>query len=192
MFFDRLSSDSGDQGIEQEVVDSGGNCENSNRHHYKKSHQSFRRYSSWQRNPSRKVEDDHMPNIGMGRIWGRVLDRAFDNSDRRQYGMGFIGRLCRYLRKIIWSNIQNCLYILCNIFRHSLNKTVVNRRDVKRQLDDLEDHRPFFTYWVTVVQILVLFLSIFSYGLGPFGIDLSHQSGAVSILFKYLILLTSW
>jgi len=60
----------------------------------------------------------------------------------------------------------------------------VNRRDVKQQLDDLEDHRPFFTYWVTVVQILVLFLSIFSYGLGPFGIDLSHQSGAVSKLFK--------
>lgn len=51
---------------------------------------------------------------------------------------------------------------------------------MKQQLDDLEDHRPFFTYWVTVVQILVLFLSIFSYGLGPFGIDLSHQSGAVS------------
>lgn len=98
MFFDRLSSDNGDQGIEQEVVDSGGNYENSIRHHYKKPHQSLRRYSSWQRNPSRRVEDDHMPNIGMGRIWGRVLDRAFDNSDRRQYGMGFIGRLCRYLR----------------------------------------------------------------------------------------------
>lgn len=95
MFFDRLSSDGGDQGIEQEVVDSGGNYENSMRHHYKKSHQSFRRYSNWQRNPSRRVEDDHMPSIGMSKIWGRVLDRAFDNSDRRQYGMGFIGRLCR-------------------------------------------------------------------------------------------------
>lgn len=57
---------------------------------------------------------------------------------------------------------------------------------MKQQLDDLEDHRPFFTYWVTVVQTLVLFLSIFSYGLGPFGIDLSHQSGAVSILFEIL------
>lgn len=103
MFFDRLSSDSGDQGIEQEVVDSGRNYESSIRQHYKKPHQSFRRYSSWQRNPSRRVEDDHMPNIGMGRIWGRVLDRAFDNSDRRQYGMGFIGRVCRYYLKIIIS-----------------------------------------------------------------------------------------
>jgi len=55
---------------------------------------------------------------------------------------------------------------------------------VKQQLDDLEDHRPFFTYWVTIVQILVLFLSIFSYGFGPFGIDLSHQSGSVSKLLK--------
>lgn len=58
---------------------------------------------------------------------------------------------------------------------------------MKQQLDDLEDHRPFFTYWVTVVQILVLFLSIFSYGLGPFGIDLSHQSGAVIKLFKNVL-----
>lgn len=99
MFFDRLSSDNADQGIEQEVVDSsGGNYDNSNRlSRYKKPHPNFRRYSSWQRNPSRRVEDDHMPNIGMSRIWGRVLDRAFDNSDRRQYGMGFIGRLCRYI-----------------------------------------------------------------------------------------------
>lgn len=63
----------------------------------------------------------------------------------------------------------------------------MNRRDVKQQLDDLEDHRPFFTYWVTVVQILVLFLSIFSYGLGSFGIGLSHQSGAVIITFNKLI-----
>lgn len=71
---------------------------------------------------------------------------------------------------------------MCNLFRRSLNETVINQRDVKQQLNDLEDHRPFFTYWVTVVQILVLFLSIFSYGLGPFGIDLSHQSSAVSII----------
>lgn len=88
--------DNENQRIEHEVTDSGGNYENSIRSHYKKPLQNFRRYSSWQRNPSRRVEDDHMPNIGMGRIWGRVLDRAFDNSDRRQYGMGFIGRLCRY------------------------------------------------------------------------------------------------
>lgn len=72
------------------------------------------------------------------------------------------------------------------MFRRSFNETVINQREVKDQLNDLEDHRPFFTYWVTVVQILVLFLSIFSYGLGPFGIDLSHQSGAVSVLLQLL------
>jgi len=87
--------------------------------------------------------------------------------------------------KLFESKNKN-VHILYNIFRRSLNKSVVDRKDVKQQLDDLEDHRPFFTYWVTVVQILVLFLSIFSYGLGPFGIDLSHQSGAVSItILKY-------
>ncbi|XP_050541106.1 inactive rhomboid protein 2-like isoform X1 [Daktulosphaira vitifoliae] len=159
VFFDRISLENNDQGVDQEVVDSGSNYEPSSRHYYNKQNQNFGRYSNWQRNPSQRIEDDHMPNIGMGRIWGRVLDRAFDNSDRRQYGMGVIGRL----------------------FRRSFNKKVMNRRDVKQQLDDLEDHRPFFTYWVTVVQILVLFLSIFSYGLGSFGIGLSHQSGAVMV-----------
>lgn len=99
MFFDRLSLNDENQGIEQEVVDAGENYDNTIRHHYKKPHQNFRRYSNWQRNPSRRVEDDHMPNIGMSRIWGRVLDRAFDNSDRRQYGMGIIGKLFRYLYK---------------------------------------------------------------------------------------------
>lgn len=97
MFFDRLSSDDGNQGIEQEVVDTGKNYEKSIRHLHKKSHQNFGRDLNWQRNPSRRVEDNHMPNIGMSRIWGRVLDRAFDNSDRRQYGMGFFGKLFRYL-----------------------------------------------------------------------------------------------
>lgn len=88
--------------------------------------------------------------------------------------VGTINKNRHWLMFLIFFYIQYC-------FRRSLNKTVVTRRDVKQQLDDLEDHRPFFTYWVTVVQVLVLFLSIFSYGLGPFGIDLSHQSGAVSI-----------
>lgn len=98
MFFDRLSLENNDQGVEHEVVDSGSSFDPSNRHHYSKQNQNFGRYSSWQRNPSQRLEDDHMPNIGMGRIWGRVLDRAFDNSDRRQYGMGVVGRLFRYIQ----------------------------------------------------------------------------------------------
>jgi hypothetical protein len=50
---------------------------------------------------------------------------------------------------------------------------------VKEQLDDIEDHRPFFTYWVTTVQVLILIISLACYGLGPVGIDLNHRSGQV-------------
>ena len=58
----------------------------------------------------------------------------------------------------------------------------MNRGPVKEQLEDLEDHRPFFTYWVTTVQILILALSIFAYGLGPVGFDLTQRSGLVSVI----------
>jgi hypothetical protein len=47
----------------------------------------------------------------------------------------------------------------------------------KRQLDDLEDYRPFFTYWVTTVHVI-----------GPLGLDLNQRSGLVSIqqIKKYI------
>ena len=31
--------------------------------------------------------------VGASRIWNRLLDAAFDNSDRRKHGMGVLGRL---------------------------------------------------------------------------------------------------
>lgn len=43
----------------------------------------------------------------------------------------------------------------------------------------MEDYRPFFTYWVTTVHVLVMALSILCYGLGPLGIDLNQRSGLV-------------
>uniref|UniRef100_A0A1B6BZ94 Peptidase S54 rhomboid domain-containing protein n=1 Tax=Clastoptera arizonana TaxID=38151 RepID=A0A1B6BZ94_9HEMI len=116
------------------------------------------RADSWRRAPG-DVNESTAEQVGMSRIWGRVLDRALDNSDRRQYGMGVVGRF----------------------FGRSLKRSVMNREPVKEQLEDLEDHRPFFTYWVTTVQILILFFSIFCYGLGPVGINLSQNSGLVLV-----------
>lgn len=68
----------------------------------------------------------------------------------------------------------------------SLKRSVTAREPVKEQLEDLEDHRPFFTYWVTTVQILILFFSLFCYGFGPFGIDLHQESGLVSDINTFL------
>lgn len=57
--------------------------------------------------------------------------------------------------------------------------------DVRKQLDDFEDHRPYFTYWVTTVQVLILIISLACYGFGPVGMDITHRSGLVS---KYKLL----
>jgi len=34
--------------------------------------------------------------VGASRIWNRLLDAAFDNSDRRKHGMGFVGRMGKF------------------------------------------------------------------------------------------------
>ncbi|XP_020713839.1 inactive rhomboid protein 1 isoform X2 [Ceratitis capitata] len=48
-------------------------------------------------------------------------------------------------------------------------------------LDDRSDHRPFFTYWINTVQILVLLLSLFCYGIGPIGIGVEQKTGQVLV-----------
>jgi len=63
-----------------------------------------------------------------------------------------------------------------------MKHSVTDKNYVKEQLDDIEDHRPFFTYWVTTVQVLILVISLACYGLGPVGFDLTHRSGQVNCL----------
>ena len=56
----------------------------------------------------------------------------------------------------------------------------------KRKLGgNARDHRPFFTYWVSFVQITVLFISLLLYGFGPVGVDLYKRSSMVSHLLSY-------
>lgn len=111
---------------------------------------------SWHRPPP-QVE---LPSsdIGLKRIWSKFLAPGFDNFNRRQYGMGLVGR--------------------------TLNRRIRQERitsDVKQQLDDIDDHRPFFTCWVTTVQILVTVISLAVYGFGPFGIRKTQRSGEVMV-----------
>lgn len=37
-------------------------------------------------------EQQSRPSVGASRVWANLLDGALDNSDRRQYGMGWVGR----------------------------------------------------------------------------------------------------
>ncbi|GAB0096721.1 Inactive rhomboid protein 1 [Sergentomyia squamirostris] len=49
------------------------------------------------------------------------------------------------------------------------------------ELDDRHDYRPFFTYWINTVQILVLIISLICYGVGPIGIGMEQKSGQVLV-----------
>jgi hypothetical protein len=76
----------------------------------------------------------------------QILSNIRDNSNRRQYGMGLVGKL------------------LNRRFRNNLTA------EEKRQLHSHpDDYRPYFTYWVTIVQIVIMFISLCSYGFGPVG-----------------------
>lgn len=116
----------------------------------------------WQRPPV-QVSDSvdasgrSSAHIGRSRIWNRILDSCFDNSDRREYGRGIAGQ----------------------IFRRTFKESVRKEKDIKKQLDEMSDYRPYFTWWVTTVQTFILLLSITCYGLAPRGFSRQQQSGQV-------------
>lgn len=96
---------------------------------------------------------------GGARIHTPMLEPLADNSNRRQYGMGVVGRF----------------------FRRSLRKSMTHHEEVARQLDELTDYRPYFTWWVSTVQTLVLLLSLLCYGFGPVGFGRHTHSGQVLV-----------
>ncbi|XP_037546685.1 inactive rhomboid protein 1 [Nematolebias whitei] len=71
--------------------------------------------------------------------------------EKRPYGLGMVGRLT--------------------------NRTYRKRLDsfVKRQIEDMDDHRPFFTYWITFVHLLITILSVSIYGIAPIGFS-QHET----------------
>uniref|UniRef100_UPI0037E8B039 inactive rhomboid protein 2-like n=1 Tax=Semicossyphus pulcher TaxID=241346 RepID=UPI0037E8B039 len=79
-----------------------------------------------------------------GRIASQVKHFAFDKQ-KRQYGMGVVGK---------WLNRQ---------YRRSLSS------NVQKQLEDFHSHRPYFTYWITFVHIVITLLACCTYGFAPVG-----------------------
>uniref|UniRef100_A0A7N6BXJ1 Inactive rhomboid protein n=1 Tax=Anabas testudineus TaxID=64144 RepID=A0A7N6BXJ1_ANATE len=71
--------------------------------------------------------------------------------EKRPYGLGIVGRLT--------------------------NRTYRKRIDsyVKRQIEDMDDHRPFFTYWITFVHLLITALAVTIYGIAPVGFS-QHET----------------
>uniref|UniRef100_A0A8C6LA23 Inactive rhomboid protein n=1 Tax=Nothobranchius furzeri TaxID=105023 RepID=A0A8C6LA23_NOTFU len=71
--------------------------------------------------------------------------------EKRPYGLGMVGKLT--------------------------NRTYRKRIDsyVKRQIEDMDDHRPFFTYWIIFVHLLITILAVCIYGIAPVGFS-QHET----------------
>ncbi len=83
--------------------------------------------------------------------------RFMDNSNRREYGLGLVGKLLdRKLKKDLTS-------------------------EVRKAIDHIDDYRPYFTYWITTVQIFILIISLIVYGFGHFGFGFAHIKGLVMV-----------
>ncbi|XP_007431905.1 inactive rhomboid protein 2 isoform X1 [Python bivittatus] len=78
------------------------------------------------------------------RIASRVKHFAFDRK-KRYYGLGVVGN---------WLN---------RTYRRSISSVV------RSQLEITDSHRPYFTYWITFVHIIVTLLIICTYGFAPIG-----------------------
>ncbi|XP_062895252.1 inactive rhomboid protein 2-like isoform X2 [Mobula hypostoma] len=77
-------------------------------------------------------------------ITPQVRSSLFDRK-KRQYGLGIVGRL------------------LNRRYRRSLSISTCDK------LQHLHTHRPYFTYWITSVHIVVTVLAICIYGIAPVG-----------------------
>ncbi|XP_064641553.1 inactive rhomboid protein 1-like [Lineus longissimus] len=116
----------------------------------------------WRRRPPQPIPStpgtDVMDGIGFSRATRKIVEKAIDNNDRRQYGMGVLGKL----------------------FNRSLKKGKLSS-DAKKDLETMElaNFRPYFTYWVTFVQIVVYIVSVAVYGIAPIGFEETRVSAEV-------------
>ncbi|XP_053607467.1 inactive rhomboid protein 2 isoform X2 [Plodia interpunctella] len=106
----------------------------------------------------RRPERNVSWSAGGSRIQSPLLEPLADNSNRRQWGTGPVGRF----------------------FQRSLH-SVTSQEEVPRQQDEYTDYRPYFTWWVSTVQTLVLLLSLLCYGFGPVGFGRYTHAGQVLV-----------
>jgi len=113
--------------------------------------------------------------VGASRIWNRLLDAAFDNSDRRKHGMGAVGRAANARRP--GANLRRSGG--GNSGSSSSTSMCGRPRKNVGGMGNALDHRPYFTYWVSAVQTIVLVAAMLAYGVGPIGVDLYKKAGMV-------------
>ena len=50
---------------------------------------------------------------------------------------------------------------------------------VRQQMDEMEDYRPYFSYWVTTVQIIIMIITMSWYSIAPIGVEMALKSDFV-------------
>lgn len=95
------------------------------------------------------------PGIGMSRIDQAIFPDELDRP--REYGIGAIGEA----------------------FGRDYKRSLRRNPDIQKQLNAMDDYRPYFTYWVTTVQVVIMVISLVLYGFGPVGIELNQSTGHV-------------
>ncbi|KAK7112224.1 inactive rhomboid protein 1-like isoform X2 [Littorina saxatilis] len=100
--------------------------------------------------------DDQSKGPNLARL--QATESSVGSEDKRVIGVGIVGRF----------------------FRPSIHSAAFTK-DVKEQLDDMDDHRPYFTYWATFVQLVVFIVAMAVYGAAPWGIGKSTESKLVRL-----------
>ncbi|XP_013067121.1 inactive rhomboid protein 1-like isoform X1 [Biomphalaria glabrata] len=109
-----------------------------------------------ERVPSPSIKESYLiehKQVGFQKINETVISKK----DKRQLGMGTMG----------------------SFTRRRLKSTVMASKEIKKQLDDFEDYRPYFSYWVTTVQVLIFIIAISVYGIAPIGVGKATVVGNV-------------
>ncbi|GAB1610297.1 inactive rhomboid protein 2-like [Argonauta hians] len=108
-----------------------------------------------------KIDEVDGAGIGLNKIKENVvLSSIFDKSTPRKWGSGVLTRLFKMKRA---SHLSD---------------------NIKSKIDELDNYRPFFTYWVTFVQTVIFLVSVAVYGFAPFGMGIHRES--MSILMPTL------
>ncbi|PWA16151.1 hypothetical protein CCH79_00019449 [Gambusia affinis] len=112
----------------------------------------------------RKAKDGAAPQR-RGRRIAAPVQKLFAR-DKRPYGLGIVGRLTnRTYRQRLDSFVQKQIQDMDN-HRHDLYTTSAPAGSVTHLVFFL---RPFFSYWITFVHLLVTVLSVSIYGIAPIG-----------------------
>ncbi|XP_057310794.1 inactive rhomboid protein 1-like [Hydractinia symbiolongicarpus] len=57
-----------------------------------------------------------------------------------------------------------------NLLNRTFNRNRINSK-VQEQMEDISDHRPYFTYWLSFVQVTILIVMISVYSFAPIGVS---------------------